>query len=61
MPIFVEFLLRGVSEGYCELVSPAGVYSPVDTVPLDIRGLFSTIFSTNNVLLGPFLVTFHTV
>ena len=23
--IFIEFLLRGVSEGYCKLVSPAGV------------------------------------
>ncbi len=25
MLIFIEFLLRGVSEGYCKLVSPAGV------------------------------------
>jgi hypothetical protein len=25
MLIFIEYLLRGVSEGYCNLVSPAGV------------------------------------
>ena len=25
MLIFIEFLLHGVSEGYCKLVSPAGV------------------------------------
>ena len=57
MPIFIVFLLRGASGGYCKLVSPAGVNSPVNTWLLEIRGLFST----NNVLLGPFLVTFHTV
>ena len=61
MPISIEFLRRGVSEGYYKLVTPAGVNSPVNTWPPEIRGLFPTIISTDNVLLKSFLVTFHTI
>ena len=61
MRIFTEFLIRGVSEGYCELVPPVDIYRSVDTGLSQTFSVYPTNCPTNNPPLLDILVTFWPV
>ena len=55
MRIFTEFLLRGVSKGYCKLVSPVDTYRSVDTgLYMDIQCISHQLSHQKPATVGHF-------